>query len=276
MGAIWSRFKIYFEAAHNARFAYEIIQWVCEWLGYDHPIKALFVWGPPMAWAGYAMISRLNMSVYQIWIVGAVVFALSGIGANAWAAARTKINQFRTSKRDGVLPDSRREEPTKSHEHEPDIDAREAFFQILERSQWREKQLANSPDPMASRVEWLKVRLETEIHNYLAQGKLKAWGELSLPRGTGPLREISREQWDEIKILFDQLNHNVPRTIAKWRRNDRASYFGIMFSKEEVFQLFPLVLKPNGWKPIYLAVEHISQKTGDTDTKNFWPSTRRL
>jgi hypothetical protein len=157
----------------------------------------------------------------------------------------------------------------------PDVDARQAFFQILEKSEWRANQLANPPDPKTRRYDWLKIRLETEIHNYLAQNRLTAWGETNLPpgRGTGPQRKIKPEEWEQSKILFDDLDPNIPRTMAKWINNDRGSLFGIMFSKAQIFRLFPLA-SSNEWTPIHLGIQYLSNKIGDTNTGNCLEQTR--
>jgi hypothetical protein len=47
---------------------------------------------------------------------------------------------------------------------EPDIDARDAFFQILERSEWRQHQLRTTTDTRHLVRDWLEVRLSDEIH----------------------------------------------------------------------------------------------------------------
>jgi hypothetical protein len=157
----------------------------------------------------------------------------------------------------------------------PDIDAREAFFQILEKSEWSVKQQANLPDPKTTRSDWLKVRLSMEIHNYLAQDRLTAWGETSLPRGTGPQRKIKPEEWEQSEIVFDAVNPAIPRTMAKWRSNDRGSLFGIMFSAAQIFQLFPLVSQANDWRPIHLGIKYVSERIRDADVSKCWPSARQ-
>jgi hypothetical protein len=125
-------------------------------------------------------------------------------------------------------------------EPEPDVDARVAFFDILENSEWRLRQQQNPPDPITSRRDWPKIRLSTEIHNALGQGKLTAWGELNLARGTGPLGPISADKWDDVEIDFDT-QHHIPRTMAR-SRNDpaRVVYHGVMFSAAEIYRRFPL------------------------------------
>ena len=47
---------------------------------------------------------------------------------------------------------------------EPNIDARVAFFNILENSQWSWRQ---SPSVDQPRPDWLNVRLDTEIYSIL-------------------------------------------------------------------------------------------------------------
>jgi hypothetical protein len=127
------------------------------------------------------------------------------------------------------------------YDPEPDVDARQAFFTILENSQWRHRQEQSRPDPMTSRQDWLNIRLSSDIHNALVQGKLTAWGELNLARGTGPLGQIPADKWHEIEIEFDPLNQ-FPRTLARLRNDTtKVVYHGVMFSTAEIYRRFPIV-----------------------------------
>ncbi|MCG2629717.1 hypothetical protein L6654_24135 [Bradyrhizobium sp. WYCCWR 13023] len=124
-----------------------------------------------------------------------------------------------------------------------DIDARAAFFRILESSQWRADQDV-ATDPKGLVYDWREVRLSTEIHNYLRNGQLAAWGEECLP-GTAstPRKPIPPETWDRVAIHFDR--SSAPRTAAHFRgRTSRAqgpmAWVGIQFSSAQMFDLYPL------------------------------------
>ena len=48
------------------------------------------LWGPTIAFAIYSIATKPPLPAYQIWLIAAGMFALSGIGTNAWAKlART-------------------------------------------------------------------------------------------------------------------------------------------------------------------------------------------
>ena len=220
------------------------------------------------AWIGMMFFGATNTewSAPGVVVAACVVGACVGIIVIAVRFVISRGSPVQPAKQDAIISHS-----TLVQEPIPDIDAREAFFQILDRSEWRAKQFENPPDPKTTRHDWLKIRLQTEIHNYLAQDRLTAWGETSLPRGTGPQRKIKPEEWETSEILFDELNPAVPRTMAKWRRNDRGSLFGIMFSRAQIFKLFPLA-GSNEWKPIHLAIKHISERIGDMDSQKCFPT----
>jgi hypothetical protein len=180
-------------------------------------------------WSALQGASWLDRTLYGLVGLAAILTLI--------AAGRLVINVWRS---EDARTDKKVEETSKEPAFEPqaDIDAREAFFQIIEKSEWADQQLA--PDPRTTRDGWLKTRLSTAIHNDLAQGKLSAWGETNMAQGTGPQRKINSEEWEKSEILFDDLNPAIPRTMAKWRNNDRASLHGIMFSRTQIFRLFPL------------------------------------
>jgi hypothetical protein len=222
---------------------------------------------------GYALWDQLKqIGPIATAFCGIAAFALLMFGLNQWH----KFRAPQRPEREQLPQPAAQVRPSAAKQLEPDIDAREAFFQILEQSEWRTRQLTNPPDLKTVSADLLKIRLDTQIHNYLGQGKLTAWGELNLPRGTGPLRQIPSDKWDEIEILFDTINPSIPKTVAKWRTNDRVSHFGIMFSGDEIFQLFPLASTQQDWKPVFIAIEHIRKKIGDTDSDNVFPNTRRV
>ena len=82
--SVWERLKRFWETAHQARFAYEIL----EWFGYDHPIKAAIIFLPTVIAAVLSVIGQLPGYGIALVVIGA--FALSGLGVNAWDNARIK------------------------------------------------------------------------------------------------------------------------------------------------------------------------------------------
>jgi hypothetical protein len=96
----------------------------------------------------------------------------------------------------------------------PDIDARAAFFQILEESEWREEQLRITIDTSNLVYDWLERRLDNEIHKALRNSRLNSWGEECLAgTTTTPEKLIPPETWDKVAIVFDRLSQ-FPRTAA--------------------------------------------------------------
>jgi hypothetical protein len=227
----------FFRWGEHVKFGSDLVEIVIGFFGWKKTIAAAVA---ALIAGVEAWRENLASSPLALAIVGLVVLILVLLCLNLFLWLRRLLKERREMPATSLAASEAR-----LQELGPDIDARKAFFLILEKSEWRDKQLQNSPDPRTARSDWLKIRLETDIHNYLAQEKIAAWGEVSLPRGTGPLRQISADKWDAIEILFDNINPNVPRTIAKWRNGDRVSHFGIMFSKKQIFELFPLSAPPS-------------------------------
>ena len=71
---------------------------------------------------------------------------------------------------------------------EPNIDARVAFFNILENSQWSSRQSPSVDEP---RPDWLNVRFDTEIYNLLRQSRMVMRGERKICRRVLALKEKS-------------------------------------------------------------------------------------
>jgi hypothetical protein len=167
--------------------------------------------------------------------------------------------------------------------HDADIDARDAFFQILESSEWRERQLSTTVDRTTLTYNWLQIRLATAIHKALRNSELQAWGEQVLSRTADtPEKPIPADAWDIIEIDFDR--SAMPRTSAHWKVASQngmsTAWAGVKFSRNQVFGLFPPARSPQAqsisdWRPMYRAVEHVRGRIGDADATNFWPRTRR-
>jgi hypothetical protein len=159
-----------------------------------------------------------------------------------------------------------------------DIDARLAFFRILESSHWRNEQDKQTTDKRHLVYDWLEVRLREEIHKALRNSLLLAWGEECLAgTATTPEKPIPPEVWDKVEILFDR--SSAPRTSAHFkgptsRGLGGMAWLAIRFSSDQVFQLFPLISSDSEWKPIHIGIQHISARIGDHDAKNCWEVTR--
>ncbi len=157
-----------------------------------------------------------------------------------------------------------------------DIDAREAFFQILEFSKWRKEQ-DRTTDPTQLVYDWREVRLSTAIHKALRNSHLQAWGEQNLPGfATTPEKPIPDDTWDTVEIEFDR--SALPRTAARFRGRTRRepgpmAWIGVKFSRQQIFQLFPLE-NSDDYRPIFMAIQCIRERTGDTNAAKFWPATR--
>lgn len=134
---------------------------------------------------------------------------------------------------------------TQEHQFEPDIDPREAFRRILESSTWVREQRRTTTNAKNLIYDWLEVRLKTEIHKYLRNSLLSAWGEECLSgTATTPEKPIPPETWDKVEILFDRLE--FPRAAAHWkgstsREIGRMAWIAVKFSKDQIFQLFPVL-----------------------------------
>lgn len=160
----------------------------------------------------------------------------------------------------------------------PDIDARAAYLQILESSEWRKEQ-DRTIDPKGLVSNWREVRLDKEIHKALRNSRLASWGEESLPgTATTPEKPIPPETWDRVEIVFDR--SSLPRSAAHFKGSTslqlgRMAWVGVRFSREQIFQLFPLASSNSGdWRPVFVAIQHIRERAGDGGADKCWPATR--
>lgn len=131
--------------------------------------------------------------------------------------------------------------------YDADIDARKAFFQILESSHWVKDQEATT-DAKGLVYNWREVRLSTEIHRALRNSRLAAWGEECLPGTVAtPEKLIPAEIWDRVEIVFDR--GSLPRTAAHFKGRTSLemgsmAWVGIRFSSAQIFGMFPSQAKP--------------------------------
>ena len=153
----------------------------------------------------------------------------------------------------------------------PDIDAREAYFTILDRSEWREQQLRMTTDTTHLVRNWLDVRLDDEIHKALVNSRLASWGEEVLASGAmAPERPVPPETWVKVEIVFDR--SAAPRTSANWRvrgitPTGPIAWAGIKFSRQQVFRLFSVAAASTEWRPIFEAAFHVARKIADSGFK---------
>jgi hypothetical protein len=126
----------------------------------------------------------------------------------------------------------------------PGITARDAYFEILDDSEWKREQLRTTSDTTNLRRDWLEFRLRSEIHKALRNNRLAAWGEECLHgMVTTPEKPIPPEVWDKVELVFDS-NPALVRTAAYFKgrvtyEHGPMAWVGIKFSKEQFFRLFP-------------------------------------
>jgi hypothetical protein len=150
-----------------------------------------------------------------------VVLSLGAASVITWAAYR--VGQTEKSK-DPVL----------------DIDPRVAFRNILRNKRWLQQHTETDREKLQHLVSnYLAVRLDAEIHNLLAQGKLAAQGKKLHNMTDGPLDWIPKEEWHNVEILFSD-TRGRSRCIARYRSNEKTAYGGIMLSSRQLAKLFHL------------------------------------
>jgi hypothetical protein len=164
----------------------------------------------------------------------------------------------------------------------PDIDARDAFFQIYEESEWREKQQRETTDTSNLVYDWLVRRLDNEIHKALRNERLNSWGEECLAgTRTTPEKPIPSETWDKVEIVFDR-QRQFPRTAAYWkgptsRDFGGMAWVGIRFSRDQIFGQFPLIPRPikiifdqSNPNRKFWSIEPMRDDTGKQVPGTFW------
>jgi hypothetical protein len=155
----------------------------------------------------------------------------------------------------------------------PDIDARAAFFEILDNSVWSKHQLETTTDIRHLVSNWLAVKLDTEIHKALRNSRLKAWGEQNLPGfATTPEKPIPDDAWDNIEIDFDR--STLPRTLARFKGRTRhepgpMAWVGVKFSSAQIFQLFPIgpAAKPQAAQSIDAPSKTLTTRVAFSETQ---------
>jgi hypothetical protein len=220
-----------FKAAEHAHFGWLILESFLDLRGW------LFVGG---VWVVTFFGASLDLfrSPLNVWLLSLLAAACASIFYIGWCFFMMR-RQTEPSPKLGDAATEVRPEP------KPDIDAREAFFQILENSEWTRDQLSKTTDTSHLVRNWLEVRLDTEIHKALRNSVLNSWGEECLPgTATTPEKPIPSETWDKVEIHFDQ--SHLPRTGARRKGRLRTepgpmAWVGVKFSRNQIFQLFPLI-----------------------------------
>jgi hypothetical protein len=223
-------------------------------------------------------LAGLGAPIFTWWVSGPIMALCAAVAAwGFWPVAFETAGRIvgRTGKKTGPTTTEKSKEITL----EPNIDARSAFFKILESSRWRTEQERTTTDTRHLVYDWLEVRLRGEIHKALRNSKLDSWGEECLQgTATTPEKLIPPEAWDKVEIVFDR--GSAPRTAAHFkgytsRETGRMAWVAVKFSREQIFQLFPL--EPSNvddWRPVFMAVQHIRERMGDSNAGKCWPATR--
>jgi hypothetical protein len=129
-------------------------------------------------------------------------------------------------------------EAEKSNEPIVDIDPRRAFKNIIENKVWREKNIETNPEKRQRLVSnYLQVRLDRQIHDLLAQGKLSATGGKSFDGGIGPSDWIPKNEWHNVEIYFDGAEDGR-LCVAHHREHKELMYVGIKLSSQQLAKHF--------------------------------------
>jgi hypothetical protein len=158
----------------------------------------------------------------------------------------------------------------------PDTDPRELYFQILNDSEWKRTEERKTTDRTHLRSDWLSIRLKDQIHEALLNSKLACRGkECGLGSRVTPEKPVPADTWNTVEILFDDTLASCAafeKGLVSFERG-RMAWVGIKLSKVQFFQRFPLAGSTE-WAPIHLAIRHISERIGDTNSNKFFPDTR--
>jgi hypothetical protein len=251
----------------------EFIWNVLDWFGLTKPVNWIF-YGAGGGVSGY-FASLANWSAVEIFL--AVIGAGAGLSV-AYAGLHYVATHPRP--KNGLPSEQHRQIEVAASPAEPDITASDAYLQILEHSEWTLEQRRITTDTTHLRRDWLEFRLDKEIHRALRNSELEAWGEECLHgMVTTPLKPISAVTWDTVEISFYQCPQ-FTRTAAYQKgpttfRHGRQAWIDVKFSSRQIFTMFPLA-SSNEWKPIHIAIEHVSNRIGDADQSGCFPEARRL
>jgi hypothetical protein len=152
------------------------------WRGYDWLARAdlamgwifdwrKWLWGLVPSGGGMTFLwaAIKDRSPLDVWIAATIVMAALAVFVYFLIAILEKYKKSGTAASETIA------DPV------ADIDARAAFFEILDNSTWSKHQLETTTDTPHLVRNWLDVRLDTDIHKALRNSKLLAWGQESLP-----------------------------------------------------------------------------------------------
>jgi hypothetical protein len=250
----------------------EFIWGILDLFGLTKPIN-WFIYGSGGGVSGY-------LAHAAEWSPAEIFLAVIGAGAGLSVAyAGLHFVSLHSSDKNQPSPARLQQIGTRSPA-EPDITASDAYFKILEHSEWTLEQRRITTDSTNLRRDWLAFRLDKEIHRALRNSELEAWGEECLHgMVTTPLKPIPAVTWDTVDISFDQ-SPQFKRTAAYQKglttfQHGRQAWIDVKFSARQIFSTFPLT-GSNEWKPVHFAIEHISNKIGDVDASGCFPEAGRL
>jgi hypothetical protein len=231
----WKRTKPVVEMAEHLHFGDTVLSHLFD---YRHWLWSLVPGGGIMTWLWAAIDGRSALEVWLMAIVAAAAIAVVVLAAIKIIERRRLTAVVSGSGSNEVGSGISAIEPT------ADIDARAAFFQILENSAWSENRLKTTTDTKNLRYDWLERALDEEIHKALRNSRLAAWGKESLPgTATTPEKPIPPTTWDKVDINFER---NSSWTTAAYLKGltslqlGSMAWVGVKFSKDQVFGSFPL------------------------------------
>jgi uncharacterized membrane protein YhaH (DUF805 family) len=144
---------------------------------------------PPVSTAS-STVQNVSITVWTLGVLAALAVALLVTG---WAMM---VRRRHDAAQSPALVTSAMVQAF-DHEPEADISARDAYFQLLEGSVWKDEQLKATTDTKSLRRDWLEFRLKSEIHKSLRNERLAAWGEECLHgMVTTPEKPIPAIAWD--------------------------------------------------------------------------------
>jgi hypothetical protein len=229
------RFWHWFDRAARADFGGNILGLFFDWRNW---LWGLVPGGGGMTFLWAAIEGR---SPLDVWIAAVLVMAGLAVAVYILIIILEKIKASSPA-----VARTRKEASSDISATEPiaDIDPREAYFKILELSEWRKEQ-DRTTDPTQLVDDWREVRLRSEIHKALRNSRLDSWGEECLPgTATTPEKPIPPDTWDKVEIAFDRTAFPCAAAHFKGRTSRELgpmAWVGVKFSSAQIFGLFPLM-----------------------------------
>lgn len=145
------------------------------------------------------------------------------------------------------------ERPSKDR---PDIDAREAFKKLLNRSRHSRKLIKNGLPafrvyesmltPAGIIEARLHIAMEGDLLDSLRQGRVRSWG---VPRDSRAEKEIDQEEWHHLELVLDKTTledyrHTVVAMDKSRNHSNLLRYAHIRFCSRDLFREYPLTIWP--------------------------------